>query len=228
MLPALQPARSMRHHFGPEDAKRFYDRLGSLQDAQLYERPAIKRLVTASDFEHATAVFELGCGTGRLAAQLLEERLGDGARYTGVDISSTMIRIAARRLARWSKRATVSRADGTGSLPYADGSFDRFVANYVLDLLPDATIGHVLREAHRLLIRDGKLCVITSTEATGPMSRLVSAAWRRLYEANPSLVGGCRPLQRCSWLDERDWCVEHVELVTSWGIASEIVVARRL
>ena len=127
----------------------FCDDFGSLQDAQLYERPALKRLVSASDFEHASAVFELGCGTGRLAAQLLEEHLPQVARYVGVDISSTMVGIASRRLSRWHKRAIVSRVDGTASLPAADGSFDRFVATYVLDLLPDAAIASVLREAHR-------------------------------------------------------------------------------
>lgn len=217
----------MHRQFGPDEAKRFYDRLGSLQDAQIYERTALKRLVTASDFEHALAVFEVGCGTGRLAAQLLEEHLPEAARYVGVDISSTMIGIATRRLARWGKRATVSQIDGTGSLAFADGSFDRFVATYVLDLLPDAAIANVLREAHRLLMSGGKLCVITSTEGTGPISHLVSAAWMLLYRINPSLVGGCRSLQRSSWLDERDWSVEHAQVVTSWGIASEIVVARR-
>ena len=215
----------MHRQFGPDDAKRFYDRFGSLQDAQVYERSALKRLAAASDFEHASAVFELGCGTGRLAAQLLEERLGAGARYAGVDISSTMITIATRRLTRWGKRATVSQVDGTAPLPYADASFDRFVATYVLDLLPDAAIANVLREAHRLLMSEGKLCVITSTEGTGPISHLMSQAWKRLYEGNPSLVGGCRPLERRSWLDEHDWSVEHAELVTSWGIASEVVVA---
>lgn len=218
----------MHRQFGPDEAKRFYDHFGSLQDAQVYERAALNRLVTASDFEHASAVFELGCCSGRLAAQLLEEQLPEAARYVGVDISSTMIGIATRRLARWDKRATVSQVDGTGSLPSADGSCDRFVATYVLDLLPDAAIANVLQEARRLLMGDGKLCVITSTEGTGPISRLVSAAWMRLYKINPSLVGGCRSLQRRSWLDERDWSVEHAEVVTSWGIASEVVVARRL
>lgn len=218
----------MNRPFGPDDAKRFYDRLGSLQDTQVYERAALKRLVTASDFEHASAVFELGCGTGRLARQLLDERLGESARYIGIDISSTMIALATRRLARWGTRARVFQADGTGSLPYADASFDRYVATYVLDLLPDATIAHVLREARRMLVSDGKLCVITSTEGVDLISRLVSTAWKRLYAIGPSLVGGCRPLPRRAWLDERDWRVEHAEVITSWGIASEIVVARRL
>lgn len=217
-----------RHgEFSVQDAKRFYDRLGRLQDTQIYERTALKRLVIASDFERASAVFELGCGTGRLASQLLAERLGKGASYTGVDISSTMVEIATGRLARWGKRATVSQADGTGPLPYAAQSFDRFVTTYVLDLCPDATIPKVLRAAHRLLASDGKLCVITSTEGTGPISRLVGAAWMRLYQINPGLVGGCRPLASRSWLDQRLWSVEHAEVVTSWGIASEVVVARR-
>ena len=215
----------MHRQFGPDEAKRFYDRLGKLQDAQIYERTALKRLVAASDFEHASAVFELGCGTGRLAAELLEEHLPETARYVGIDISSTMIGIATRRLTRWGKRATVSQVDGTGSLAFASGSFDRIVATYVLDLLPDAASANVLREAHRLLMRGGKLCVITSTEGAGPISRLVSAAWMRLYRINPSLVGGCRPLRRRSWLDERHWTIEHTEVITSWGIASEIVVA---
>lgn len=50
----------------------------------------------------------------------------------------------------------------------------------------------------------------------------------RLYKINPSLVGGCRSLQRRCWLDQRGWSVEHEEVVTSWGVASEIVIARRL
>jgi hypothetical protein len=70
--------------------------------------------------------------------------------------------------------------------------------------------------------------VITSTEGSGPISRLISAAWKRLYEINPNLVGGCCPLYRHSWLDERDWFLDHTEVVTSWGISSEIVIAHRL
>lgn len=85
-------------------------------------------------------------------------------------------------------------------MPSADGSFRRFMATEVLDLLPDAA--NVLREAHRLLVSDGKLCVVTSRERTGPISHLVSAAWMRLYKINPRLVRGCRSLQRRSWLDE--------------------------
>lgn len=213
--------------FSAADAKRFYDRLGRLQDTQVYERTALKRLMGTSDFEQASAVLELGCGTGRLAAQLLGRYLPGDAHYVGVDISSTMVGIAARRLAHWGNRATVIQVDGTECLPFADGSFDRFLATYVLDLLPHAAIANVLHEADRLLTSDGRLCVITATEGRGPIAHLLSAAWMRLYKVNPGLVGGCRSLQRRSWLDECAWSVEYEEVVTSWGIGSQIVVARR-
>ncbi len=69
----MVPVRSARHKFGSEDAKRFYDRIGAWQDAQIYERSALEHLVAHSDFEHASSVFELGCGTGRLAECLFKK-----------------------------------------------------------------------------------------------------------------------------------------------------------
>lgn len=179
-----------RDRFGVGDAKRFYDRFGAKQAAQFYERLALENLLVHADFEHASAVFEFGCGTGRFANDLFERRLGANARYVGIDISTTMIEIATRRLARWNGRATVQQAYGTAQLRYADATFDRFVATYVLDLLPEPLIRAVLGEAHRLLGRDGKLCVVTSTEGTGILSRMVGSAWKCVYALNPHLSAG--------------------------------------
>jgi ubiquinone/menaquinone biosynthesis C-methylase UbiE len=181
--------------------------------------------VAHSDFEHASAVFELGLGTGRLAECLLEKYLPDNARYLGIDVSTTMIGIASRRLARWSGRATVRQADGTTGLSGGEGPFDRFVATYVLDLLPQDAINHVLGEARRLLQRDGKLCVVTSTEGITAVSRLLSWVWKHVYALNPRLVGGCRPLRISAFLDRDHWRIEHAHVVSSWGICSEIVIA---
>ncbi|MGH9772441.1 MAG: class I SAM-dependent methyltransferase, partial [Candidatus Acidiferrales bacterium] len=219
------PLGSVRREFGPKDAKRFYDRLGAWQDAQFYERAALRDLVAYSDFEHASAVFELGCGTGRLAECLLGKHLPDNARYAGIDISTTMVGIATRRLARWVGRATVQIADGTTRLPYADATFDRFVATYVLDLLPESDIGHLVSEAHRILRPDAKLCLVSSTEGVKPISRVVASVWQRIYAYNPRLVGGCRPLRVSPFLNGHDWQIERANVISSWGISSEIVIA---
>ncbi len=212
--------------FTPEDAKRFYDRFGAKQDLQFYENPALERLLAHADFEHASNVFELGCGTGRLAEQLLRERLPPTARYVGVDVSTTMTRLAEQRLARWKDRAVVRQSDGTTRQPVPDGSFDRFVATYVLDLLPEPTIRQVLDEAHRLLVADGSLCLVGLTEGRGPVSRAMCAAWKGLHALSPRLVGGCRPLRVEEFLNRDAWRIAHAEVVSAWGVCSEIVVAQ--
>ena len=215
---------SKEHKFGPEDAKRFYDWFGAWQDAQFYEKAAIEFLIAQADFEHASTVFEWGCGTGRLAKRLFERHLARGARYVGIDISTTMARIATRRLAHWSGRAMVQQADGTEKLQYADLAFDRFIAAYVFDLLPEPAIHFVLGEAHRLLRSNGKLCVASSTEGATVSSRVLSFIWNSLYAFNPRYVGGCRPL-RVSTLLGASWRLELVQVVCSWGICSEVVIA---
>ncbi len=215
----------LRREFGPDDAKRFYDWLGSRQDAQFYERTALRDLVAHADFEHASAIFELGCGTGRFAASLFEKHFVPDACYLGIDISSTMTALATRRLARWSGRFEVQQANGATSLPYPDAAFDRFVATYVLDLLSETTIRAVLGEAHRLLAPEGKLCLVTLTEGVDAISSLLCRAWKSVYALNPRLVGGCRPLRAASLLDPGTWRIEHAQTVSSWGICSEVVIA---
>lgn len=219
------PHETARDRFTPEDAKRFYDRLESWQDAQFYERAALSYLVAHSDFEHARSVFEWGCGTGRLAKLLLKMHLPQDATYAGIDISTTMVQIATQRLANWSGRAKVQQVDGTASLPYAEDAFDRFLATYVLDLLSDAAVVHVVSEARRLLRPNGKFCAVSSTKGLTPVSRLVGSIWKHLYGFNPRLVGGCRPLCVSMLLDRTVWNIEHTHVVCSWGVCSEVVIA---
>lgn len=211
--------------FAPEDAKRFYDRFGAMQDRQFYERAPLAELVSHAGFERASSIFELGCGTGKLAARLLAGRLPAQAHYIGIDISTTMVEIAGQRLKPWIGRATVEQRDGTKGLPYVDGQFDRFIATYVFDLLPLPSIHSLLADAHRLLTHNGKLCVVTSAEGTGPVSRALNRIWKAVYERRPGLVGGCRPLQLSRLLDKTKWQIEYIQNLSSWGISSEIVIA---
>ena len=58
------------------------------------------------------------------------------------------------------------------------------------------------------------------------LPRLVSAGWARLYAWRPVLVGGCRPQRLLDHLPAARWQLLQREVVTAWGISSEIVVAR--
>lgn len=206
----------------------FYDWFGSRQDWQrLYEGPALSELLQNGEFESASSVFELGCGTGAFALELLKKHLPVNAFYVGSDISTTMVRLSEKRLARFGSRAKVMLTDGSLEFEYPPESFDRFVANYVLDLLPPGDIDRAVSEAHRLLKPDGRLCLASLTFGRTPFSRLVTRAWLFLYGKDPRLVGGCRPLRLTEHLDENMWQIIQMRVVHSFGIASEIAVAIR-
>jgi ubiquinone/menaquinone biosynthesis C-methylase UbiE len=210
-------------------ARRFYDRMGRWQDTQrFYEDAATRRLTVAANFAEAGAVFELGCGTGRYAAGLLARELPREARYLGVDVSPTMVGLARERLAAWAPRAEVRLLDPPArTLPGADGSFDRFLAMYVFDLLTADDARALIDEAHRLLRPDGLLALVSLTHGTTPASTAVSSAWGAIATRWPTLAGGCRPIELRELLDASLWRELERDVVTRWAVPSEVLVAVR-
>jgi ubiquinone/menaquinone biosynthesis C-methylase UbiE len=217
------PERCLSH----ARARAFYDRLGALQDAQWYENRALDRLVEAGDFGRARAVCEFGCGTGRMAARLLAGPLPPQAVYVAVDASRTMARLAGGRLKGFGGRAVVARTAGEPRLPVRDGSVDRFLCAYVLDLLSEDDVRAVLAEAHRVLAPGGRLCLCVLTHGVGPVSKAVTGLWTLVNRLNPAWTGGCRPLGVLPFLQRGDWEVRLREVLTAFGVPSEVVVARR-
>jgi SAM-dependent methyltransferase len=209
-------------------ARRVYDRIGRLQDGQaFYEDAATSRLLQHGAFSSARAVFEFGCGTGRFAQRLLEAHLPPGARYRGVDLSPRMIGLAQARLRPWAPRAEVRLTEGGPPSDEPSAAFDRFVSNYVFDLLAIEEIEAALREAHRMLEPGGLLCTTGLSTGTGPGSRAVARAWAWLQSRAPALVGGCRPVDVVPLLPAGDWALVHHAKLVRFGLTSEVLVARR-
>jgi ubiquinone/menaquinone biosynthesis C-methylase UbiE len=211
-----------------DEARRTYDRIGSLQDSQgFYEDRAVERLLAHCELDAARSVFELGCGTGRLADRLLAERLPPEARYRGIDLSPHMVSLARARLAPHGDRAEVVESDGEPPRAEPTAAFDRFLAAYVFDLLSEEDIRGMLAEAHRMLVPGGLLGVTGLSTGVGPVSRTVERAWRWLQERHPAWVGGCRPIDVRPLLPEDAWTLVHHEKVVAFGVTSEVLVARR-
>jgi ubiquinone/menaquinone biosynthesis C-methylase UbiE len=206
----------------------FYDRFGARQDAQsFYEDRALDALIAHSAFESAQHVFELGVGTGRFAERLLRERLSEQARYTGTDLSATMIALARERLATYRNRVEITATDGAPTCPLAAGAVDRVVSTYVLDLLPEDEIAAFLADAHRVLAAGGQLCLVGLTDSHTFPSNVVSTGWTLLFRTAPGLVGGCRPIHLEPVVATRGFTVIHTEVVVAYGIASEVLVAEK-
>ncbi len=136
-----------------------------------------------------------------------------------------MTALAKARLRPFGGRARVIRADATQPLPAANGTFDRFVAVYLLDLLAPDHAAAMLAEARRVLAHGGLLCTASLTPGATAATRLVSAAWAAAWSRAPWLTGGCRPVTVAPLLD--GWHIEHRAQVSAWGFAAEVVIASR-
>ena len=211
-----------------KEARRVYDRIGAGQDTQaFYEDAATEDLVRHGEFGSASAVFEFGCGTGRFAQTLLREHLGATAIYRGVDVSPKMITLATQRLSDVGERARVTLTDGGPPATEGTDSFDRFVSNYVFDLLSEADIAAVLSEAHRMLRPGGLLCLTSLAPPRNALSRAIMGIWSLLHRLNPKLVGGCRPIDLRTIVAKGPWKLRHHRALAPFGVPSEVVIAER-
>lgn len=211
-----------------QQAKAFYDRFGKKQDSQgFYEDVATTALIHNGEFDKADAVLEFGCGTGRFAERLLERHIPANARYVGVDISDTMVALAKERLVRFGPRAQVYLSDGSPHLDFGTATFDRFVSNYVLDLLTFEDIRTVLQEAWRVLSDGGLLGLTGLTHGFTTVSRVVERIWMALHVIRPTLVGGCRPIDLLELASEPRWRVQYTDKFSNYGVPSEVLVAER-
>jgi SAM-dependent methyltransferase len=218
--------KSLQLSFG--EARGFYNWLGGWQDLQtFYEKSPVNMLLAKGDFAHARQVFELGFGTGRVAAQVLRGAEGGQARYLGVDISQTMVNLARQKLTPWGERARVELIGQRQILPAGDNSCDRFLATFVFDLLDDEDTAWALREAHRILAPGGLFCVTNLTAGATRFARFVTGIWEGLYALSPRLFGGCRPIQLAGRLSGPEWQVVSEDVWTRYGLSSSVLVARR-
>lgn len=111
------------------------------------------------------------------------------------------------------------------SVPAADASCDRFAASYVIDLLSDDDVHDLLAEEHRVLAPGGLLCTVRLGRGSSLSAKIADSLWQALFWLQPKLVGGCRAIVTRDYLGDRDWSIRHDNIVTRFGISSEILVA---
>ncbi|HAO64384.1 TPA: hypothetical protein DCQ44_00180 [Candidatus Taylorbacteria bacterium] len=111
---------------------------------------------------------DLGCGTGRNSNYLAQE----GAVVTGIEISSTALRLAVERAKELGLPQTASVASNTGSveylkgdigfiLPFGNDSFDLIIDVTSSNSLTESERGLYIQETHRILKSGGNFFVKT-------------------------------------------------------------------
>lgn len=135
----------------------FFDAWSRVYDFPLVQRatyrPVHDAVLRALAAEPCARVLDVGCGTGRLAARLVEAP--SVLMVVGLDFSAGMLEQARARLASAEATALV-RGDAT-RLPFADAAFDAAVSTEAFHWFPDqdaalAEIRRVLRPGGRLLL----------------------------------------------------------------------------
>ena len=214
------------HTLSHEEARAYYDRLGRKQDWPcFFEDRATQDLVRHLDLQRARFIVEFGCGTGRFAAGILEHHLTADARYVGYDMSGTMVELSRKRLARFGERAEVRRTNGDRPTDLAPRSMDRFLSNYVVDLLSFDDIRALLKTAEHLLCDGGLLGLASLTHGHTFASRMLERMLSIVYAARPSLLGGCRPIDLLEFVSGPTWSLRYDKCQTVLGVSSEVLVA---
>ena len=130
-----------------------YDRWAAVYDHDANPLPALEEPRVREAFGDAAGreVLDLGCGTGRHTAWLVEA----GARVTALDFSAGMLAEARRKVP--SGRARFLVHDLHEPLPLPDASFDAVVSGLVLEHLRD--LDAFFSEARRVLRPAGRAAV---------------------------------------------------------------------
>lgn len=107
-------------------------------------------------------VLDVGCGTGYFCRQLVRK----GARVTGVDISSEMIRLAGQRAAECELGMALQVDDAAELRTQPERHFDKLICNYVLMDMPDldSAVFHFYR-----VLKPGGQAVVVITHPCFPL-----------------------------------------------------------
>jgi arsenite methyltransferase len=136
-----------------EDAARRLEAAYNTSDI-VAQRASVLTMLALVPGQH---VLDVGVGPGFLAAEMAAE-IGAGGRVCGIDLSDSMLAIAAARPVG-PNAAIVELARGSAEeIPYDDGSFDVVVTTQVLEYVSD--VPRALVEIHRVLKPGGRALIL--------------------------------------------------------------------
>jgi ubiquinone/menaquinone biosynthesis C-methylase UbiE len=167
-------------------------------------------------------VLEIGFGTGQSLVELAGS-IGKTGKVYGIDISDGMLAVANRRITRagLSDRVDLRLGDAT-TLPFEDKSFNAVFISFTLELFDTTEIPQVLAECKRILMDDGRLCVVSLEKKEIAAVRIYE--W---FHAHFPILVDCRPIYLSTFVEGAGFTTVEVRETAMWGLPVMVILARK-
>jgi ubiquinone/menaquinone biosynthesis C-methylase UbiE len=209
-----------------EKTSTWYTRIAGMYDLLAWrsERAAICTGVRLLEVKPGETVLEIGYGTGH-AVIALAQAVGPGKVY-GIDISEGMYRIAQAAVVRegCSDRVTLTRGDAR-RLPFADHFFDAVFLSFTLELFSADDRIRLLRECGRVLVGEGRLCVVALEKTASP--GIAERGYEVLHRIFPQYLD-CRPIMLAAAVEQAGFRITGSRTLSMWGLPVKIVTGTRV
>jgi ubiquinone/menaquinone biosynthesis C-methylase UbiE len=144
--------------FTLEEVRRTFDNWAPRYNATHASRLLKRRQARlALDIRPGDRLIEVACGTGLNFAHL-RDVVGDAGRVVGVDVAPAMLEIARREIARHGWRNVEALEADAARLPFQDGSFDKALCAFALNIIPDYE--RAIAEVRRVLAPRGRFVAL--------------------------------------------------------------------
>ena len=161
-----------------DSVKAAYRRYAGFYDALFGPvlQPGRKAVIEALKCQSGERVLEVGVGTG-LSLDLYPAAVS----VTGIDVSREMLEKARRRVAKRKLAHVEALLEmDAEAMTFADASFDKIVAMYVLPVVPNP--GRLLAELHRVCRPSGEIYLVNHVRSENPVIGAVEKGLARFSD----------------------------------------------
>ncbi|MEM9586151.1 MAG: methyltransferase domain-containing protein [Planctomycetota bacterium] len=212
-----------------DHARRFYDRISSVYDALSDSSEAESRQTGLKMLELSggESCLEIGYGTGHCLLELAQA-VGPEGKVVGIDISSGMRDVAAKRLNdAWVGDRVRLEVGTVPPIQEADQSFDVVFLTFTLELFPEDQIPSVLSEVARVLRPGGRLGVVCmAAPRKGERSSLLERTYVWMHQHFPHIVD-CAPIDPDSLIGDAGLTVQQSHREEIWTMPVAMVLATK-